>query len=167
MPIASDHAPHFVGVRVYDGVYKEELAELPTRAGGWLLGVPFAYLIDVLDTDSKRTVFRIYYQDADADPPAGLPPVLSDGRPVDLAILCTAAFSQIDHHPEAIIVATRPRFVIATHWEDFFRPQTESLAAVPGTDLWEFLRRLGNVMPSDSEHWMPAPGTLFHFPIEE
>ena len=165
MALRSDHAPHFAGIRVYDGVYDEDLEELPTSAGGWRLGVTFAYLIDVLDAGSSRPVFRIYYQDAAADPPAGIPPPLHDGKPVDLAVLCTAAFHQVDRHPEAIIMATSPRFVLATHWEDFFRPQTEALAAVPGTDLEEFLRRLGRVMPRGGEHWMPAPGTLFRFPI--
>lgn len=167
MALRSDHAPHFIGVRAYDGVYSEDLAELPTSAGGWVLGVPFAYLIDFLDDKGERSVFRIYYQDAAADPPAGLPPSLKDGKAIDLAILCAASFSQLDHHPEAVIAATRPRFVLATHWEDFFRPQTEPLSPVTGTDPEEFLRRLEKVLPDGSAYWMPAPGTLFQFRIAE
>lgn len=169
MPLAAEHAPHFMGVELFEGRYLRPLPEPPPMAWDWLEGRTLGYLIDLLDEDG-RVVFRIHYVDAASDPPAAfLPPEIAaelDRRPVDLAILCPASFEQVDRYPEGIVRHLRPRFAVLGHWEDFFRPRTEPLRPVPLTDLGEFTRRLDAVLEevSPGAGWaLPEPGAVFRF----
>lgn len=166
MALLSDHAPHFCGIRAFNGWYRKDLEKRPESAWAWRLGKPLAWLIDFMDASGERPVFRIYYQDTAPRVPLGLPPPLADGKRIDLAVLCVASFSQIDHHPEAIVLAARPRHVLLGHWEDFFRPQTEPLRPVPATDLHDFVERLEKVLPAAADYWLPAPGAGYRFEVQ-
>ncbi len=66
MAIESEHAPHFMGVKLYKGKYDNPLDKLPTRANSWREGQTFAYLIDFMSDDGSTVKFRIHYQDATA-----------------------------------------------------------------------------------------------------
>ena len=169
MAIESEHAPHFMGIKLYKGKYDSPLDKLPTRAGSWREGQTLAYLIDFMSGEGRAVEFRIHYQDATSNPPHGFPPSFShpdDQRRVDLAIVCVAGYNQVKHYPESIIQELNPRYVILSHWENFFGhlpEDPEDLRTVPMTNTQRFLDRLKSVFPNDDRVLMPAPGAWMHF----
>ena len=57
----------------------------------------------------------------------------------------------------------RPKYVIASHWESFFRPQTLPLVLNPASDVDAFDISLMNSAPADARWWMPMPRTTLSF----
>ncbi len=157
MALRSGHAPHFMGIHLYRGQQEEPAQELPDRAWEWLEGTPLAYLVDFLAEDGS-VIYRVHYQDAASEAPAGFPPPLDDGIGVDLAILCPPGYEEVDGYPEVVLERLAPRQVFLGHWEDFFRPRTEALRSVPGTDLETFVARMEAVLPPGTDWSMPEPG---------
>ena len=162
MPLASDHAPHFAGETLYSGERRRPMEAPPERADEWLAGRTLAWLIDLLDAEG-RTAFRIYYQDAVAAAPFGLPPELPDGHGVDVALLVPATYAEVRWHPERVLDAAAPRHVLLQHWEDFFQAPSPRPPPVPFTDLEDFLDRMRAALPEGVGWHLPAPGTRFVF----
>jgi L-ascorbate metabolism protein UlaG (beta-lactamase superfamily) len=166
MPLTSTHAPHFARRKlVATGTVDQPQARLPGAPLSWKEGETIAFLIDFLG-EGGRVDFRIYYQDAASQPGTGVVPALasSDAAPVDVAILCTAAFDQVDDNPEHILRNVQPRRVLAGHWEDFFfRGYEDPLRPAFGTSLDEFQRRARNV--SATPIHLPKPGDTLYAPI--
>ena len=104
----------------------------PPAAAEWKEGSTIAYLVDFLDPDDGTVVFRVYYQDAPTEAPVGHPDasLLSEKR-VDLAVVNIGSYTAVADHPEAILGALSPRFVIGGHWEDFFAPLDPPVAPIP------------------------------------
>lgn len=157
MALRSGHAPHLLGIHLYQGERREPATRLPEWAGGWVEGTPLAFLIDFLSPDGE-VLYRIHYQDAASTPPEGFPPPLADGIPVDLAILCAPGYDQLHDFPEGILRHLEPRHVLVGHWESFFRSRDEELRGVPATDLEEFLRRMEGALPPGAEWDILEPG---------
>lgn len=172
LPIISEHAPHFLGIKLFSGFYDNDLNELPVRASQWKEGETLAYLIDFMEPERKTVSFRIYYQDAASTPPKGLPPDFTeaaDQKRIDAAILCVAGFNQVKNYPEGAIKGLKPRYVILGHWENFFKPIPEDiskLGVVPGTNLQAFIRRLKKCLPDDTRFILPRPGDTITVPME-
>lgn len=177
MAIKSEHAPHVClfrrhgCIKVFTGEVAAPLNRLPETAWGWKEGQTVAYLIDFLDNNGT-VKFRIYYQDAASTPPWGFPPAFEPEtqKAVDLAILCVPGFKYVEGYPQGIIQWIKPRFVILTHWEDFFRPRTgdpSDLRVVPdGTDPTIFIKQLEEALPTIK--WlMPRPGAWLQFELEK
>lgn len=162
MPLRSGHAPHFLGIELFEGRYFEDRREVPDAAWDWVKGRTLAYLIDFLEPDGT-VGFRIHYADAAHEPPEGFLPPGLDRRPVDLAVLCAPGFDRVDGYPEGIVRETRPRHVFLGHWEDFFRSPLEPPEVVPTLDLGELVRRLERVLPEGSGWTLPRPGATFLF----
>jgi len=173
MPLVSEHAPHFLGLKFFTGDYKEDLTALPTRAYGWKEGQTFAYLIDFLADDGKTVMFRIHFQDSASNPEFGFPPPFEnplDKRRVDLAILCVASFKEVHDYPKAILKALKPRHVLLGHWENFFRPlpaEKDKLTTVPNTDVKDFIREMQKHLPDDAKFILPRPGRWLTIPVSE
>jgi hypothetical protein len=159
MALRSGHAPHFLGVHLYQGQRDGPVDHLPDRAGGWVEGTPFAFLIDFL-SDGGEVVYRVHYQDAASSPPEGFPPALDDRVPVDLAILCPPGWEEVADYPEGILERLRPRAVLLGHWEDFFRSRSEPLRGVPGTDVELFVERVAALLPDAASLLVPRPGDV-------
>ena len=165
MPIKSDHAPHFMGIKVMSGKYEDALTELPSTAYGWKEGQTYAYVIDFLDIQ-QQPIYRIHYQDAASNSPDGLMPVMADTKTVDMAILCVAAFHQVDNYPEAILQQTQPQTIVLGHWEDFFDNnsfnnsfdnQNKPVRGVRMTNIDDFMQRVEAVKMDDATAVLPAP----------
>lgn len=161
MPIKSDHAPHLMGIKVMSGSYKEALTELPSTAYGWKEGQTYAYVIDFLD-NQQQPIYRIHYQDAASNSPDGLMPVMDDTKAVDMAILCVAAFHQVDDYPDAILQQAQPKTIVLGHWEDFFGNnsvdnKTKSLKGVRMTNIDAFIRRVEAAKVAGAISVLPAP----------
>lgn len=142
MPIASRHSDHFWKIQLFKGSVDEPQDELPDDAGGWKLGETYAYLIEVLD-DRGRPALRIYYNDSGSTRPFGFPPasLLAEEVPL-VAILTAPGYRWEDDYPEDIVEHLAPDFVIAGHWEDFFREQDGNPRPIPGTFFRGFIDRL-------------------------
>lgn len=170
MALRANHAPT---VRLFrwgpvfaSGVVDHDLDRLPRTAEDWKLGEPYAFVIDLLASDNRNPVFRIYFQDAPNTPPMGFPPAALRGRNFDLAILCVATARNVDPpSPDALLEILHPGFVIASHWESFFRPQTLPLVLNPASDVDAFMNSLTRGLPVHSEWAMPLPRTTLHFAL--
>jgi hypothetical protein len=168
MPIRAQHGPtvRLLGRRSMfaDGMVDRPLDTLPERADGWKLGEQLSYLIDVLSPGDATPVLRIYFEDAPNRPPLGFPPrSVVAARRTDVAILCAATATNVPDTPGAIASFLQPRFVIVSHWEDFFRPQTLPIKLNPFTDTDAFMDALSHRLPAESKWWMPIPRMALRF----
>ena len=155
LPILSEHAPHFAGIKVMGGTYDEDLDELPTRAWGWVEGQTLAYLIDFLDPDGS-VAHRVHYQDAASTAPHGLPaPEVLEEHAVDVALITVAGYDQVDDYPARALEALEPRHVLGGHWEDFFAAPQASAHAVPGIDFDDFVEAVDAALTPGSTWTLP------------
>jgi L-ascorbate metabolism protein UlaG (beta-lactamase superfamily) len=148
--VGSGHAPqlcawnHFPCTYAPHGVEKVRTVpmsrqRLRTMRGGDVL----AFVIDLLG-DRGETVFRIYYNDSAAASPLG-----QTTGPFDLAILTMAQWPWVRDYPRDLLLTLRPRHVLVSHWEYFFRPTTPSSKFVPRLHAAGFLREVENVVPDN------------------
>ena len=170
MPLVAGHAPmlHLFGgsYNFASGTVSTDMASLPRTAPDWKLGEPYAFLIDVLEPGNSDPVFRIFFQDAPSPPPLGFPPLaLIQERGVDLAVICAATSSNVPHTPDSLLTVLRPRQVLVTHWESFFRSQTLPPEVSRGLHLDSFLANLSRTLGSAVPWAMPLPRTVIRFPI--
>ena len=86
-------------------------APRPKRPTDWVMGEPLAFLIEAAGQ-------RIYI-DSGGMPGADLPP--ADIAPVDLAIVGTA-LADSRRRLAPLLRALRPRYLLPSHQDDFFRP---------------------------------------------
>ena len=96
-------------------------AEPPQRAADWICGEPLAFLIEVNGQ-------RIYLDSGGT--PAQLPP----NERVDLAIL-GMALPDSRARLAAALARLRPRYVLPSHQDDFFRPLSAGFQFGPLTDF--------------------------------
>ena len=129
MALKSNHPPNIlIGPFPYTyarGNVDEPRRSLPRTTRGWKLGETYAYLIDIMGDDG-RPVFRIFYQDAAAEPEHAMLPPLAPGdrKDVDVAIICAGNADYATAYPSLLLRELKPRHVIVGHWEDFFRKRT-------------------------------------------
>jgi hypothetical protein len=191
VPLHSAHAPHLelfkVDFEVFGGRQKTVRTDPPHKGADFHLGYPWAFVIDLLDAAGKPA-FRIHYMDAAAGPPHGLlPGTPLPGRDIDVHIGCVPGFNYVDEYPDEVLRWGNVRYVMAAHWEDFFRSWSGKLAPVPialnEKKLNQYVDRVEHflgttprgVVPLAPEHapvtggprgstWaMPAPGETFQF----
>jgi L-ascorbate metabolism protein UlaG (beta-lactamase superfamily) len=178
--LCSSHPPQILGGRHFgEGCVNERQAAPPLRAEEWREGGTVAFLVDFLDPATGAPRFRVYAQDAPTDAPLGHAPadVLAERR-VDVAVLNVGSFDQVEDQPGAIIANLHPRYVLAGHWENFFRPQDEPIQPIPlmsPPTVFDERALAALPEPADAEarvdgaaqagrYWRPTPGTKFSFP---
>jgi len=168
MAFVADHAPN---IKIGDwpftfarGTVATDMDTLPRMAADWKLGEPYAFLIDVLSDSGRRTIFRIYFEDAPSEPPLGFPStrLLAAGA-VDLAILCAATSSNVKAAPDSLLRILKPRGVMITHWESFFRPALRPKRLSRATDMHSFVRSLRRSLQVPAGWVMPLPGQTIRF----
>jgi len=99
----------------------------PRRAGDWVCGEPLAFLIEMGGQ-------RIYIESGGR--PGALPAIR---EPVDLAILGVALPDARARFPQ-MLAALRPRYVLPSHQDNFFRPLERGFCFGPLTDFPAVLR---------------------------
>jgi hypothetical protein len=190
-PIHSAHAPHVklfgLDVEAFGGRQKTRRKDAPHRGQDFHLGYPWAYLIDLLD-EAGKPAFRIHYMDAAAEPPHGvLTGASPKDRDVDVHIACVPGFDYVDEYPDEVLRWGNVRYVMAAHWEDFFRPWSSKLEPVEivldEKKLNRFVDRVehflgptargvvplgaapapGTAGPRGATWAMPVPGETFRF----
>ena len=182
--IASEHSPQ-IGpgllkglldippVSLWRGEPEDALEVLPNRVGEWPSGSVLAFVIDLLERDSDKVAFRIYYQDSPTRRPLGYPPDCLGTRPIDLAILCLGGATEFEAFPADIVEYLQPRYVLGSHWEDFFSPRdpplpdarrtAEELRLIPGVKPGRFLRAVSRAQPVGGQASVPCPDTVTTF----
>lgn len=158
MAFQSSHAPNlrlgFINYTYANDIETAPRGSLPRTAHGWHLGEVYAYLIDVLDAAGKP-IFRIFYQDAAAEPQYSTLPPLPDGHGVDLVIICTGNFENATDYPLPLLTALSPKRVIVAHWEDFFLPPWPPFKGIRMTNTELLAHRLKTSVP---DRWItPEP----------
>ena len=130
--VKSGHAPQICKWRRFPCVYAEGPeydADWTTpitkrRLGAMRGGQTLALVIELLDGDKER--FRIYYNDASADSPLG-----QTTGDFDLAILTIAQWQWAKDYPRDLLSVLRPRHVLVSHWDNFFKETSQQSRAVP------------------------------------
>lgn len=194
LPMPWAHAPHLGSTTLGtyltfgppQGTQQTELREPPAHGGDWLVGRTWAYLIELLD--EGRPVFRIHYVDSAANPSFVAPPPPVDAAPVDVHIACMPNFDLITDYPEGVIERWDVEYVLAGHWEDFFRSREKPLRPVrvlDGEKMGAFITRVEGAIgapdpnaapinkrgcvpgetcgPSGASWTVPVPGETFWF----
>lgn len=156
MPIQSMHAPHIAGITLLRGSYDQDLKELPTAVWNWKEGQTLAWLVDLLD-ETGKPVYRIHYQDSASSPPYGFPPILADGKAIDVEILCVGSWNQVQHYPDALLKVSRPRLVVLGHWEDFFGNDPQKPQTIRLLDEQGMVKRTRAALPTGTPVVMPVP----------
>jgi L-ascorbate metabolism protein UlaG (beta-lactamase superfamily) len=178
--VASGHAPQLckwnIALCHYGGGEVADAWTTPAakrRLKAMRGGQAFAFVIELLG-ESGETRYRIYYNDAAAASPFGQ----TEG-PFDLAILTMAQWNWVRDYPRDLLAVLRPRHVLVSHWDNFFRRDAQRWTFVPwltDASAARFLkivtRHAGNDGPpvnavcgARTEQWtMPVPGSslLFH-----
>ena len=159
--LRSSHAPHFDHVTLWKHTTEPSSTPWNERRYGDLgAGQPFALVIDLLDPeatgaeDDAAVRYRIHYQDSASAAPDGIPPPELRDRPYDLAVVCMASAHLVDRYPEALIEEIRPRHVLVTHYDDFFRPWEERRGFV-----FLLTRRRAEAFLGRVQEALPAGGT--------
>ncbi len=172
MALRSGHAPT-LKLRTWQytfaaGTVSADMDSLPQMAAQWKLGEPYSYLIDVLSSSKRTTLFRIYFQDAPSEPPLGFPPpgILAKHK-VDLAILCAATSTHVSAAPDSLLRILQPAAVLVTHWESFFRSRLTPPALSRAADLRHFTRAVRRALGPDARWVMPAPQATVRFRVSE
>ena len=168
LALRAGHAPTYqLWGRAYtyaNGTVRADLDRLPTTALGWKLGEEYSYIIDVLSDVSRKPIFRIYFQDAASQPPLGFPSrEILDERTVDVAVLCAASSSNVKNTPDSLLSVLKPRAVIVSHWESFFRSQSRPIETGRATDLNAIAVSLRRSLPPSTAWAAPLPQTKFRF----
>jgi hypothetical protein len=156
--LPSSHAPHFDGVTLWK--HTTEPGSTPwneRRYGDLGAGQPFALVIDLLDPaaegaeDEAAVRYRIHYQDSASAAPDGIPPRELLDRSYDLAVVCMASAHLVRPYPAGLVEAIRPRHVLVTHYDDFFRPWEERrgfVSLLTRRRAEAFLRRVEGALPA-------------------
>ena len=185
--VESEHAPQFFHYHFAAGPIDQPWTEDWQRrwTSNLRAGTTFAFVIDLMSQDLQEVRFRMYYQDAANPDGKGLPSFDGiDEHGFDLAVLCMASYQFVHHHPEYIIGGLRPRHVLVTHYEDFFRNTRKSVRFVfplSNSAADRFLRRMksalsrpdlqgpeGTVCGPSAPGWtMPMPGEWMRFRVPE
>ncbi|WP_194790353.1 MBL fold metallo-hydrolase [Pseudomonas sp. UFMG81] len=166
MAIESQHAPHIAGINLLEGTrYREDLTQLPTYVRRWPGGQTLAWLIDLLD-EKGEPVYRIHYQDSASNPPYGFPPILQDGKRIDIAIICAASTDQVQLYPDALLDVIKPRLMVYGHWEDFFGNEPSRPQLIRVQDENALIDRLKANYP-EIKQVMPYPLTYVPLPPPE
>lgn len=130
--VESDHAPQLCPWRRWPCVYAPVPVKAAWEEDSWTKhklrafggGSTLAFVIELWDENQVR--YRIYYNEAAADSPAGQ--IEGD---FDLAILCIAQWNWVRDYPRDLLAVLRPRHVMVSHWDNFFSTGTTSARFVP------------------------------------
>ena len=171
-----------VPMHMWRGEVTKAQSTLPTNVSGWAEGEVYSYVLDFMEGD--KVTFRLYYQDSGTDEPIGYPlldETAAQGRPIDVVLVCVGGdFEYLSNHPEGIITATKPRFVVLGHWENFFKPQTDicrinKVDAIPHFNVNEFVGEAKDAIKENAKSGqtlkydpiLACPNaSVFYFPAE-
>ena len=125
-PVRSDHAPQVCAWRTWPCEYANCAQKTAWttpfedhRLNSFCGGQTYAYVIDLLRDGQVQ--YRVYYNDAAAESPLGIPNGIENPqRGYDVALLCMPSYDFVKGYPEVLVSHLNPRHLILTHYENFF-----------------------------------------------
>jgi L-ascorbate metabolism protein UlaG (beta-lactamase superfamily) len=99
--------------------------ELPSGITGYRCGAVFGVEIRV----AGRTLYHVGSADL-VEEQLG-----ARGVGIDLALVCVAGWTSTPRYPERLLRTLGPRAILLSHWDDFFRPLSEPVRALPAMRL--------------------------------
>lgn len=131
--LAAEHDTLCCGHPPFEGILAAN-ADPPARPSDWKLGTPLAFLIEIggkriyVDSGGRLREGELTAPFADRPPP-----------PVDLAII-GVALPDARERLAPLLQRLRPRFVLPSHQDDFFRPLADGFHYGATADPGEVLR---------------------------
>jgi hypothetical protein len=168
-----------VAVHMWRGMVTEAMTRLPATASQWPEGEVYAYVLDFMDASGSTVEFRLYYQDAPTELNIRHPfgdNAPTDSRPIDAALIVAGDPSFMKGHPRGVVEATKPRFLVLGHWDNFFEAQTDIcrtgvVDAIPRSDVDKALNEASKGLKAarlPGKPILPCPtASVFHFPIDK
>jgi len=134
----SEHAPHIDGILLYPGRLEHPRSAPPTRATHFPVGDVYTFLFELTGGDVNQPArFTVFFAGAASTPPRGLP--TTSVAPVDVAILCVPGWRNVQGYPAEFIRQLRPRYILLTHFDDFFEESETESEVVLTADLEGFI----------------------------
>ncbi len=161
MPLLNGHPPHFMGITLYAGSYKEDLNEIPLKTKKWKCGQPLSYVVDFLE--NEKPVFRLFYQSSAAHDDLGLfPESLLKEKSVDVAVLSIAVKGKkIDYQLNALEYV-KPKITFLAHWDKFIGELNhEKPKGVPKAKVDDIYKIVSEKFKNEMHTILPLPGSVF------
>ncbi|MFA9213803.1 MAG: MBL fold metallo-hydrolase [Candidatus Methylacidiphilales bacterium] len=146
--IPASHAPHIANIHFMHGQCDSNYFKNYTstnqkvKAGQFKDGSTFAYLVDILNNDS--ITLRLLLKGAGCNVNNGkiFEELLAE-KAVDIALLQVASANFTDCYPQNLVNQIKPKKVILTHWEDFFKPYApKKIKTVRATNFNYFYKKI-------------------------
>ena len=172
----SDHAPHFLGLKLMSGAVEKPMTTAPRRAGHYVEGETLVYFIDFLDA-GNRVSWRVFVGGAASSPEAAEAlrkhaDFLRE-RAVDVAILCVPGWDKVDDYPDSVLGVLNPANVVLSHYDDFGSPYLngedpkKEMRFVPLAGYDGFVTKLRNLKEKHQYRFQihePKTGQCIGFP---
>ena len=163
----SGHAPHFLGIRLYDGVVDNPRDKAPRKAHHFKLGKIYAFALRLTQGETSYTVY--FQSSASSWNADSIPDGLETLKDVDVAILCVSGWNKVKNYPEGLIQQLEPAHILLSHFDNFFQKRDLKNPArpevVPSARLQGFLRKVQESITYS--HWQqiiaPDVGTTLRF----
>ncbi len=129
----SKHGPHLkCGFTLADGMITRPRRSAPRGILAFQAGEVFNYLVELSSPSASLNVFCLgapFDLDKleDSMPPAG--------TPIDVAIILAPTADKVRGYPEEHIARLRPRHIVLSHFNTFFREDPDEQLAVAGIDF--------------------------------
>jgi hypothetical protein len=141
------HAPQVGNRLLYPGRITEPLTTPPTRAKDFRAGDVLAYLVEL---DAGTKTYRVVFLSSTPTRHRELARELEASSPVDVLILPVASWEKVDGYPRTLIQALRPRYILLSHFNDFFGPRSPRRTLVL-VDLDGMLREVQRVVSAEDD----------------
>lgn len=142
------HGRWAFGRMLFSGCLSEE-PRLPMRAAGWVDGGVFGIHVEAAGAS-------LYHLGS-----AGIVDGALQGLQADAVLACLAGRRFTPGYLERLVLALQPRLVVASHFDDFFRPLGRPLRHLPGTGIDSFTREVEGLGAAPL-----VPGHLDSFALE-
>lgn len=171
--IPSSHAPHFRKIHLMKGNSDSNYfnnfinSTQKLKAKQFKEGSTYAFILDIIKGDT--IAFRTLIKGAGCEINNGeISKEILKEHAIDLAVLQIASANFTDCYPQNLLSQIKPKKVILTHWEDFFKPYSpKKIKTVRATNFNYFLDQVKKTKiwaKSDLKEnfYMGKPGTMFN-----
>lgn len=145
--IASEHSPLLARRVPFDGQLEPQALQ-PLRASSYRCGEMLAFSIEVAGRRIAHLGSAQLVDDA------------WDGAFHDLVLLCAAGWKSTPKFAARVLRATRPRAVLLSHWDQFWRPLDRRVRALPGVRVHALAKRLQSLDKALAVGTLPLLGTI-------
>lgn len=143
-PLTAGHAPQVGNRLLYPGRISKRLEAPPSRARDFLAGEVLAYLLEL---DAGAQTHRVVFLGSTPTLHRELARELRASAPIDALFLPVASWDKVDGYPSALISALRPRYILLSHFNNFFDPRNPR-RILKSADLDGMLRAAQNAVSS-------------------